>query len=98
VTLVKRLKAAPPHFVGHVKAPAPNIIMRRLATSERTVTPTPGIMSRTIKSSFIGVHDRLFNTALAELRNAASFARRALPCARFVASRFLRERLTLPRN
>jgi len=53
VTLVKRLKAAPPHFVGHVKAPAPKIIMRRYATSERTVTPTPGIMSRTIKSSFM---------------------------------------------
>jgi len=29
VTLVNRLKAAPPHFVPHVKAPAPKIIMRR---------------------------------------------------------------------
>lgn len=53
MTLVNRLKAAPPHFVGHVKAPAPKIIMRRYATSERTVTPTPGIMTRTIKSSLM---------------------------------------------
>jgi hypothetical protein len=53
-TLVKRLKAAPPHFVAHVKAAAPKIIMRRSATSERTVTPAPGIIiSRTIKSSFV---------------------------------------------
>ncbi len=42
-TWVNRLKAAPPHFVAHVKALAPKIIMRRLATSERTVTPAPGI-------------------------------------------------------
>jgi hypothetical protein len=43
-TLVNRLKAVLPHFVGHVKAPAPKIIMRRSATSERTVTPAPGII------------------------------------------------------
>ena len=67
VTLVNRLKAVLPHFVAHVKAPAPNITMRRLATSERTLTPALGAIRRTIKSSTTGV--QVFIAALAELRN-----------------------------
>jgi hypothetical protein len=43
VTSLIRLKAAPPHFAAHVEAPAPNIIMRRSATSERTLTPAKGV-------------------------------------------------------
>lgn len=54
-TLVNRLKAVPPHFVAHVKALAPKIIMRRFATSERTVTPASGITSCAIKSSFLEI-------------------------------------------
>jgi len=42
-TSLIRLKAAPPHFAAHVEAPAPNIIMRRMSTSERTLTPAKGI-------------------------------------------------------
>lgn len=38
VTSVNRLVAASPHSAVHVEAPAPDIIMRRLATSERTMT------------------------------------------------------------
>src|SRR6516165_1556944 len=44
-TSVNRLKAAPPHFDRYVEAPAPNIIVRRLPTSERTLTPAKGIIS-----------------------------------------------------
>ena len=81
-TSVNRLMADPPHSVAHVEAPAPDIIMRRLATSERTMTPAPGIIiSRTIKRSFVHYGGQLFATALAELRNLASSARRALPSA-----------------
>jgi hypothetical protein len=61
-----------PHFVAHVKAPAPNIIMRRLATSERTVTPALGDTRRTIKSSTTEVQVfevQIFIAALAKLRN-----------------------------
>ena len=39
VTSVNRLVADLPHSVEHVEAPDPDIIMRRLATSERTMTP-----------------------------------------------------------
>jgi len=74
-TLVNQLKAAPPHFVEHVKAPTLKVIMRRSATLERTVTPTPDIVSCMTKSSFIGGHVQLFAAVLAELRYAASFAR-----------------------
>ena len=38
-TSVNRLAAAPPHSAGHVEASNPDIIMRRLATSEWTMTP-----------------------------------------------------------
>jgi hypothetical protein len=38
-TSVNRLVAARPHSAGHVEAPDPDIIMRRCATSERTITP-----------------------------------------------------------
>jgi hypothetical protein len=38
-TSVNRLVAARPHSAGHVEAPGPDIIMRRCATSERTMTP-----------------------------------------------------------
>jgi hypothetical protein len=94
VTLVNRLKAVPPHFVAHVKAPAPKIIMRRLATSERTVTPAPGVIGRTIKSSIMG--RPLFFAALAELRNPARSARRAL--SRASSSAVAKKALTLTRN
>jgi DNA-binding CsgD family transcriptional regulator len=39
VTSVNRLVAARPYPVVHVEAPDPDIIMRRPATSERTMTP-----------------------------------------------------------
>jgi hypothetical protein len=39
VTSVNRLVAARPPSAGHVEAPDPDIIMRRSATSERTMTP-----------------------------------------------------------
>jgi hypothetical protein len=38
VTSVNRLVAARPYPAAHVEAPDPDIIMRRLATSERTMT------------------------------------------------------------
>jgi hypothetical protein len=81
VTLVNRLKAVLPHFVPHVKAPAPNNIMRRLATSERTVTPAPGVIRRTIKVQPWGSRSsgvQVFIVAFAELRNPARSPRRAL--------------------
>ena len=39
VTSVNRLVVARPYPAAHVEAPDPDIIMRRLATSERTMTP-----------------------------------------------------------
>jgi hypothetical protein len=41
VTSVNRLVAVSLHSAEHVEAPDPDIIMRRLATSERTMTPVP---------------------------------------------------------
>ncbi len=38
-TSFNRLVAVRPHTVGDVEASDPDIIMRRLATSERTMTP-----------------------------------------------------------
>jgi transposase-like protein len=38
-TSFNRLAAARPHSAGHVEASDPDIIVRRLATSERTMTP-----------------------------------------------------------
>jgi len=38
ISSVIPLKAVPPHFDAHDKAPAPNFIMRRSSTSERTLT------------------------------------------------------------
>jgi hypothetical protein len=38
-TSFNRLVAVRPHTAGHVEASDPDIIMRRLATSERTMTP-----------------------------------------------------------
>lgn len=43
MTSVNRLVAARPHAAAHVEAPDPDIIMRRFATSERTLTPGDGI-------------------------------------------------------
>lgn len=57
VTLVNRLKAVPPHFVPHVRAPAPNIIMRRTATSERTLT-TAHKIERSPMEVPLSPHDR----------------------------------------
>ncbi len=96
MTVVNRLKVAPPHFVAHVTAPAPKIIMRRFATSERTVTPATGITGRAIKRTSKEV--QLYATALAALRNPASSARRALLCARSDPSRLRTQRVTLSRN
>lgn len=42
-TSLNWLTTACPHFALHVEAADPDIIMRRLATSERTVTPSAGI-------------------------------------------------------
>jgi hypothetical protein len=81
VTLVNRLKAAPPHFVPHVKAPAPKIIMRRSSDLGKDRDPAPGIILRMIKSSPIG--GQIFFAALAELPNPPSSARRALSHAFF---------------
>jgi hypothetical protein len=39
VTSVNRLVTARPYSAPHVEAPDPDIIMRRSATSERTMTP-----------------------------------------------------------
>ena len=39
-----RLVAVLPHSAAHVEAPDPDIIMRRLATSERTMTPAEASM------------------------------------------------------
>jgi hypothetical protein len=39
VTSSNQLEAACPHSVPYVEAPDPDIIMGRLATSERTTTP-----------------------------------------------------------
>ena len=39
VTSVNRLVAVSPYSAQHVEAPDPDIIMRRHATSERTMTP-----------------------------------------------------------
>ena len=44
VTSLNKLAAARPHSAGHVEAPDPDIIMRRLATSERTMTPAQASM------------------------------------------------------
>jgi hypothetical protein len=41
VTSINRLVTARPYSAPHVEAPDPDIIMRRSATSERTVTPAP---------------------------------------------------------
>jgi hypothetical protein len=48
VALVNRPKAAPPYFAALFKAPAPQIIIRRVATYERIVTPGPGIQARSV--------------------------------------------------
>ena len=55
MTLANRLKAAPPHFVPHVKAPAPKIIMRRSSDLGKDRDPAPGVILRMIKSSPMGV-------------------------------------------
>jgi hypothetical protein len=39
MTSFNRLAAASPHSAGHVEASDPDIIMRRVATSESTMTP-----------------------------------------------------------
>lgn len=49
VTSVNRLVAARPHSVGHVEAPDPDIIMRRSATSERTMTPAMHQQAKSIQ-------------------------------------------------
>ena len=40
--MVNRLKAAPPHFVAHVRAPAPKIIMRRSSDLGKDRDPGTG--------------------------------------------------------
>ena len=55
MTLANRLKAVPPHFVPHVKAPAPKIIMRRSSDLGKDRDPGAGFIRRTIKSSIKGV-------------------------------------------
>ena len=50
----------------HVQAPAPKIIMRRLSSSETTVTPAVG--NTNITDVSFGDHQPLFATALAALR------------------------------
>jgi len=42
MTSAKSQKVGKPHFAPNVEASGPNIIMRRNATSERTVTPASG--------------------------------------------------------
>ena len=49
MTSLKKLAAARPHSAGHVEAPDPDIIMRRLATSERTMTPAMHQQARSIQ-------------------------------------------------
>ena len=94
MTLVNRLKAAPPHFVPHIKAPAPKIIMRR--SSDLGKDRDPGVRC-------YSPHDQkltnggpsLFIAALAELPKPPSSARRAC----IIRSLQLpRKRLTLTRN
>jgi hypothetical protein len=42
-TSLNRLVADLPHAAAHVEAPGPDIIMRRFATSERTMTPAKAL-------------------------------------------------------
>jgi hypothetical protein len=41
-----RLATVCPHSAAHVEAPDPDIIMRRSATSERTVTPAKALCDK----------------------------------------------------
>ena len=56
VTSVNRLVAARPYPAVHVEAPDPDIIMRRLATSERTMTPA--MASKRLRRDFTTKADR----------------------------------------
>ncbi len=76
VNSVNRLKAAPPHFDQYVEAPAPNIIMRRKTTSERTLTlAAMGISSesKTRQGDRYGVMNKMRRTVNA-LRHASTAA------------------------
>ena len=96
MTLVNRLKAVPPHFVPHVKAPAPKIIMRR--SSDLGKDRDPGARRHS-------PHNQKFTdrgpghlfAALAELPNPASSAWRALACV-LRPLQLPRKRLKLHRN
>jgi hypothetical protein len=52
VTSVNRLVADLPHSVEHVEAPDPDIIMRRLATSEKDHDPSDGINTVPLNSAY----------------------------------------------
>ena len=58
VTSVNRRVAARPHSAGHVEAPDPDIIMRRCATSERTMTPATASRSTIGRSDHLGPRSR----------------------------------------
>jgi hypothetical protein len=77
VTLVNRLKAVPPHFVPHVKAPAPKIIMRR--SGDLGKDRDPGARRHSPHDQKFNMGIRVFIAALAELPNPASYGR-ALAC------------------
>jgi hypothetical protein len=78
VTLVNRLKTVPPHFVPHVKAPAPKIIMRR--SSDLGKDRDPGARRHSPHDQKFNMEVRVFIAALAELPNPASSDGRALAC------------------
>jgi hypothetical protein len=67
MTSVNRLVAARPYPAVHVEAPDPDIIMRRLATSERTMTPGDGITALRFSSESSPIQYRAGNQVPAAL-------------------------------
>jgi hypothetical protein len=78
VTSVNRLVTARPYSAPYVEAPDPDIIMRRTATSERTMTPatTNAMALETagdVGSNYCMACDRIANRRSPHLRNPDQF-------------------------
>ena len=78
--MINRLKAAAPHFVAHVRALAPKIIMRRYSDLGKDRDPGLGIFAlhSHVAQSVEDSKAEHQPTALAGLRNPTSSARRVL--------------------
>jgi hypothetical protein len=75
VTSVNRLVAARPYPAVHVEAPDPDIIMRRPATSERTMTTATAEIFQRKPTDPIPSRQSYAPAALARLHNPDQFRR-----------------------